>query len=189
VSLLLFSLQPYEVVILTDTLATTPSGDPYLLVSKCSVIPHLEMVIAFTGLAQIGHRWAQKVQTEMLARDMDMLDQHVPSALRAITEEVTQEFGRLPSTSTIYHLGYSEISDGYSGYVYRSEKDFESETMEPGFRAKPQPGGSLDAPVTVGDMVNLGIHLRAEQGVRPRNSQDLWMESDRSRGDLLVLLL
>lgn len=47
-SLLMFNLSPDQVVLLTDTLATTPSGAPHLLVSKCVAIPHLEMVVAHT---------------------------------------------------------------------------------------------------------------------------------------------
>src|SRR5437867_1910098 len=104
-SLLMFVLAPPQVTILTDTLATNASGDPSLLVSKCSVMPHLEMAVAFTGIAQVGQRWAQKVQTGVLARDMDLLDQHVQAGLQTVMEEVTEEFGPIPGTSTIYHLG------------------------------------------------------------------------------------
>jgi len=170
-SLLMFALDSSQVVILTDTLATKPSGDPYLFVSKCSVIPHLEMAIAFTGVAQIGHRWAHKVQTEFLARDMEVLDEHVPPVLQAITQQVTSEFGPLPGTSTIYHLGCSDSQAGYSGYVYRSERDFESELMEAGFRVKPRPEGEANAPGSLEDMIALGVRLRMEQDARPANDR------------------
>jgi hypothetical protein len=166
-SLLMFALAPNEVVVLTDTLATTPAGGPYLFVSKCSVVPHLEMLVAFTRVAQVGQLWSHKLQTEMLARDIDLLDQHVPNALRAMAAQVDREFGNASTASTVYHLGYSESQACYTGYVYRSENDFASEVMDPGFRIKPVPEGSFEAPSSLDEMVALGIRVREEQDASP----------------------
>lgn len=162
-SLLMFRLDVPQIAIVTDTLATTPAGNPHLFVSKVSIVPHLDMVVAFTGLAVIGERWAEKLRTAILARDMDMVNLHAPSALREIEQAAIIEFGALPSTTTIYHLGYSTALDGYSGYAYRSENRFVSERMDPGFRIKPQPLSLPEAPSTFEEMIALGIQVRAEQ--------------------------
>jgi hypothetical protein len=117
-SLLLFQLDPESVIVATDTLATRVDGRPYLLVSKCAVLPHLGSVIAFTGTAAIGQRWAAAaVQTNLLCRDFDMLDQHTPENLRRIASEVDEEYGPISGSSTIYHFGYSDIDTQYAGYA------------------------------------------------------------------------
>jgi hypothetical protein len=109
----MFTQTPQQVVVLTDTLATTQSGSPLLFVTKCTVVPDLEMVVAHTGVAQVGHRWSHRLQTAMLARDIDQLDSHVPPALRSIAAEVAGEFGDHGTTSTVYHLGFSEARQAY----------------------------------------------------------------------------
>jgi hypothetical protein len=45
----MFDLSPARVFVVMNTIATTESGNPYMLVSKCVATPHLEMVIAFTA--------------------------------------------------------------------------------------------------------------------------------------------
>jgi hypothetical protein len=170
-SLLMFDQRPDWVVVLTDTLATTPSGSPHLFVTKCAVVPHLEMVVAYTGLAQIGHRWSHELQTGRLARDIDLLNRHVPGTLRSISADVAREFGTHGFTSTVYHLGFSEERGTYIGYVYRSEADFVSEVMQAGFRVKPQPLGQFTAPADLDGMVALGLQLRGEQDRLPEDQR------------------
>lgn len=167
----MFFQAPEQVVVLTDTLATTPSGSPHLFVTKCSIAPHLEMVVAHTGVAQIGHRWSHQLQTTVLARDIDVIDQHVPGALSSIAADVAGEFGDHGITSTVYHLGFSEARETYVGYVYRSEADYVSEVMEPGFRVKPLPLGKFSAPVDLNGMVALGRQLREEQDGLPADQR------------------
>ena len=162
-SLLMFFQTPDQVVVLTDTLATTPSGTPHLFVTKCTVVPHLEMVVAYTGAAQVGHRWSHQLESAVLARDIDLLSPHVPGALRSISAEVAQEFGDHGITSTVYHLGFSEERGTYVGYVYRSVAEYASEVMEPGFRVKPQPLHGPTAPTDLDGMIALGKQLREEQ--------------------------
>jgi hypothetical protein len=116
-SLLMFATDPSQVAIVTDTLATHPTAEPLLLLSKCSIVPHLEMAVAYTGVAQVGQRWAHQLQTAVLARNIDLLDQHVPGALRQVTAEVVAGFGELPGTSTVYHFGYSEEKEALGSLV------------------------------------------------------------------------
>ena len=179
-SLLMFALDSNQVVIVADTLATYPNGEPFLLVSKCAVVPHLEMVVAGTGIAQVGQRWAHQLQTATLARSIDLLDQHVPAALRKITADLEEEFGKLPGSSTVYHFGFSEESDGYTGYAYRSEQAYVSERLSGGFGVKPVPSGEFTAPSDLDELVALGRRIRTEQDAEPKESRiyiggEFWM--------------
>jgi hypothetical protein len=167
----MFNLSPSQVYIVTDTLATTPSGDPKMFVSKCVAIPHLEMVVAHTGVADIGQRWTHYLQTNMLARDIDLLDAHVQPTLQQINAEIEAEFGQIAMSSTIYHLGYSLYRGCYIGFVYRSTNGYASELMEPGFRVKPAPEGAFSTPSSLEELVHLGIRLRAEQNAQPANER------------------
>jgi hypothetical protein len=179
-SLLMFATDPNQVLVVTDTLATHPTGEPYLLVSKCSIVPHLEIAVAYTGVAQVGQRWAHQLQTAVLARNIDLLDQHVPGALRKVTTDVIDEFGDLPGSSTVYHFGYSEEKEAYVGIAYRSEKDFESDPIPYGFGVKPVPVGEFSAPNDLDGLVALGKQIRAEQDAGPQESRiyiggEFWM--------------
>lgn len=166
-SLLMFNLSPTQVFVVTDTLATTNSGTPFMFVSKCVAMPHLEMVVAHTGIATVGQRWAYQLQTGVIARDIDLLDRHVQAALQQIDAEVEAEFGKPGMSSTIYHLGYSQDRQCYTGYVYRSTNGYASEPMEPGFRIKPGPEGDFNTPNTLEELIQLGVRVRAEQDARP----------------------
>lgn len=170
-SLLMFATEPNQIVIVTDTLATHPTGEPLLLVSKCSIVPHLEMAVAYTGVAQVGQRWAHQLQTAVLARNIDLLDRHVPGALRKLTADVEDEFGSLPGTSTVYHFGYSEDRDAYVGIAYRSEKDYESDPIPYGFGVKPVPTGTFTPPGDIDGLITLGKQIRAEQDAGPKEDR------------------
>lgn len=162
-SLLLFQLDPESVIVVTDTLATRVDGRPHLLVSKCTVLPHLGSVIAFTGTAAIGQRWATAVQANLLCCDFDMLDQHTPENLRRIAADVEEEHGPISGSSTIYHFGYSGIDTKYVGYAYRSEKNFDSERLGYGFGMKPPPTVPTDNLATFDEIIELADQIRDEQ--------------------------
>ncbi|MFZ2050522.1 MAG: hypothetical protein WB698_15540 [Solirubrobacteraceae bacterium] len=167
-SLLLFQLSPESVIVATDTLATRVDGRPFLLVSKCMVLPHLGSVIAFTGTAGIGQRWAAAIHANLLCRDFDMLDQHTPDSLRLIATEMEDEQGPISGSSTVYHFGYSEMDEQYVGFAYRSEKDFASERLPCGFGIKPPPTAlPTDNPATIEAMVELADQIRGEQNALP----------------------
>lgn len=164
----MYAFAPTQVVLVTDTLSTSTSGDPHIFVSKCFVIPHLEMVVAGTGVALISQRWAHQLQTAVLARDIDFLDHLVPAALTQVVTDLNGEFGELPGTSTVYHFGYSEDREEYVGYAYRSEHDFVSEPLQSGgFGVKPRPIGDFSSPNDMNEMVQLGRRIRAEQDGLP----------------------
>jgi hypothetical protein len=177
-SLLLFQLDAESVIVATDTLATRVDGRPYLLVSKCTVVPHLGSVIAFTGNAAIGQRWAAAVHSNLLCLDFDMLDQHTSDNLRRIAADIDEEYGPVEGPSTIYHFGYSASDEQYAGYAYRSESDFESERLNNGFGMKPPPNvRPTESPSTIEEMIALADQIRDEQNALPP-SERLWVGGD-----------
>ncbi|WP_157440393.1 hypothetical protein [Actinokineospora inagensis] len=151
-------------LILTDTLATTTEGKPLMFQSKAWAVPHMNMALAVTGLANLGASWNEFLCSFLVARDIDMVDQFAPAQLRKIWDEF-QADEDLP-TCTVYHFGFRETSNNVVRYTYRSTSNFESELCEqPGFGIKPQPVGDFD------DWVDLAKRVRAEQDARPANER------------------
>ncbi len=167
----MFQVEAEGVNVMVDTLATTPAGEPLSLVTKCGVIPHLNMVIAGTGLAQLPDRWRETVYGRMLARDIDLLDRHTPSHLRNLWTDLIAEFPSIDPegiTSTVYHFGLSESTGRYVGYAYRSASDFISEPMlQGGFGVKPAPEPPLvlKPPTDLAEWIECAIRLRAQQSI------------------------
>ena len=168
-SLLIFTLSPTCANVFTDTLAYGETNEPQNYVSKVTILPHLHMVMALTGVAQVGHRWAARLQSRMRLLDIDMCDQHAPGALRESEAEVKAEDGPLPMTSTAYHFGRSRESGEIVGYVYRSERDFTSERLQSGVvAAKPPPlDGNFGPLMSRDDYIELAMRIRSEQERRP----------------------
>lgn len=110
-SLLMFRQSPEAVHLVTDTLETTVGGDPHSLVTKCGIVPHLDLVVAGTGVAAVSERWRKMVHDLVLCRDIDMLDVHAPKALRKVWIELVAEnpTDLLTETATIYHLGLANV--------------------------------------------------------------------------------
>jgi hypothetical protein len=169
----------------TDTLATTPAGVPAFLVSKATVLPHLGVVVAFTGALQVGTRWVEAVTTSMVCRDFDMLDRLTPDPLRGIEKKAVEEFGPVTGTSTVYHFGYSDSLEQYVGFAYRSTNDYASERLLDGsFGVKPNPKKlPSSAPATPEEVVVLATTIRREQ--------EAMAEADRLYigGDLVLIHL
>jgi hypothetical protein len=169
-SLLMFSIEPHAICVITDTQATRPDGVPGLLVTKCGIVPHLEMAITGTGSADLADRWREKVLSRMLCYDIDMLDQHTPNELRTLKRNLEDEYGDVmrKGTSTIYHFGFSEAHDQYAGYAYRSTNDFMSESLQAGgFALKPPPETELsEIPSFPDEWIALAEVIRAEDNAK-----------------------
>lgn len=169
----MFYLAPEQVVVMTDTLATNMAGEPYLLVSKCAVVPHLNMIIAGTGAGQLGSRWVQTVSERTACLDIEMLDTHAPVGIARLWDALlAEEDHRYEGTSTIYHFGRSEATQKYVGYAYRSVDGFASEPLRPyGFAAKPPPLGSFEPSTDLRDWIKLAEQIRAEQDPLPHGER------------------
>ena len=152
--------------ILTDTLATTPGGDPCLYVTKATPVPQMRTVMVCTGIADLGDRWAAKLRSGVLTLDVEMLDRHTPGALRRLWREVRTEYGVADDVSTtVYHLGMTREGGACQVYAYRSRSDFASDGLpEAGLAIKPEP---IDRENLPDDLVSIGEYLRAEQFTLP----------------------
>ena len=174
-SLLIFQHYPKEVAIFTDTLATTPQGEALVFCNKSFYYPDLHMTMAVTGILQFGDRWNSSINVGMVAEDVDMLDAHTPQQLRQIWQELSRESGNtMPGTSTIYHFGWSNQLKQFVRYIYRSEKDFQSEYYpEVGIGVKPQPkyADNFVPPETVDAVITVAERLREEQRQEPASSR------------------
>lgn len=174
-SLLVFQHYPTHVAIFTDTLATTPKGEALKFCNKSFVYPHLNMAMAVTGILQFGDKWNSRLNVGMVAEDIDMLDAHTPQQLRQIWQELSGENGgTIPGTSTIYHFGWSNKLKQFVRYVYRSEKDFQSEYYpDVGIGVKPQPKETegFVPPETIDAVIEIAERLRKEQRQEPASSR------------------
>jgi hypothetical protein len=172
-SLLMAFHQDEAAMLLTDTVAADTEGTWSHFVTKCFVIPHLNMVIAATGIDNIAARWADVVHSQMLCRDIEMAAIHAPGALRQIQSQVEAEFGDILHgvTTTIYHYGRAERSGWYVAYAFRSTNDYEAEVLEPGFRVKPQPNEALSTyPCDAPEWIALARKIRSEQDAKPQGA-------------------
>jgi hypothetical protein len=168
-SLLMFLHEERTALILTDTLATTTKGEPFIFQSKAWAIPHLNMAVTVTGLANFGASWNDFLRSSLIARDIGMVDKFAPEQLRRIWDEFLAEPELVQGvpTCTIYHFGFPDGSDRLVHYVYRSTRDFASERWEePGFGIKPEPASAFEVPDDLDGWVALAAQARAEQDAR-----------------------
>jgi hypothetical protein len=126
-------LQPDYVLVGMDTLAATP-GDksPHNYCSKIMTLPHLAAVMCPTGILELGLDWYVNIQANVLARDIDYVNEIAPDRLREIS-------AGLPgfTTSTIYHFGFSPRANSLVGTAFRSANSFSPEVLEYGLGIKP----------------------------------------------------
>lgn len=132
---LIYALQPDQVCLAMDTLTVSADDKkPLLFQTKFSVLPHLQMVIAGTGVAVMVTQWFQFVNGNMVVRDIDHVDVYAPEALRRAEVECP---GTDLTTTTLYHFGYSREQRRYVGYAYRSAKNWASEKLPYALGVKP----------------------------------------------------
>lgn len=139
-SLLIFNHQPDQVAIITDTLATTPEGDPLLFTNKVWAVPHMQLLMSGTGVAQLHEAWYRRLNTSLLARDIDQAGLWAPDMLRTLWAELQQRHGSTDATSTVYHFGIPEGEEHFVRYAFRSANNFRAEReSEPAVALKPAP--------------------------------------------------
>ena len=162
-SILLFDQTGTDVLLVSDTLVVGDNYDPVMFQTKLWPLPHLNMVIASTGTANIARTWNDCVTSMFGPDDIEGLNTEAPRTLRAIAEELTNQYGPLGS-STIYHFGFPAGSDKPVRYTYRSANGFEPERFEgPQFGAKPTPPGfKLNRPAGPEEYIDLAHRLRDE---------------------------
>jgi hypothetical protein len=171
-SSLIFHTEPEQVFVATDTLATSPGGEPFMFTTKAFVVPHLRMIMAGTGAGGFLGRWFVRVNDRMIVRDIDHLDYHAPHALGELWSAFRGEYS-LPDgiTTTAYHFGFS-VEDGLiHSYAYRSVNDFRSERLQGyGIRVKPECNvpPNYQLPTDIRKMMD---EQRSIQSARPKDER------------------
>lgn len=138
-SSLIFHTEQNQVLIATDTLATSYEGDPAYFTTKAFIMPHLRMIICGTGIAGFLGEWFIRINDRLVLNGIDNLDCHTTKNLRLI-RTVFKKKHTIPNnlTTTIYHFGFSEEDNTIHSYVYRSINNFRSEKLAYGTGIKPE---------------------------------------------------
>jgi len=140
-----------QVILATDTLATTPDGTPCFFTSKAIHLPHLKSLIMGTGIGGFANRWANQVAASMVLSGINNLDYHTADGLRSLWRDYRSEYDISPDvTTTVYQFGWSDEDARMCGFAYRSTDNFLSEPLEYGWRLKPEcsiPGGDVTAAI------------------------------------------
>lgn len=138
-SLLMFIQEETSVIVVTDTLSQDLDGVPFNFQSKVFPLPHLSMVIATTGIANVGAEWFRRLCEAAVVQNVHQVDLFAQQELLSIHRQLIDAHGELPSC-TIYHFGIDPETGKAVRYTYRSRTGFASElTTEPGFGIKPVP--------------------------------------------------
>lgn len=92
------------IIMFVDTLMTELDGTPISFTDKCHAIPHANILIAATGLAEVLHRWSHAVRAGFVGTTLDEISSSAATTLNGIFADTTAGLDR-PPTTTIYHAG------------------------------------------------------------------------------------
>lgn len=161
-------------LIVTDTLATTVDGEAMMFQSKAWALPHLNMAIAVTGVANLGAEWDEFLRSSAVVLDLRMIDRFAPEHLRRLwlaLQDGAPHDSRI--TATIYHFGFEHGSDRAVRYAYRSTNNLSSERIEKaGFGVKPTANGFVPTPPeSLDDIITMALQIRADQDALPASER------------------
>ncbi len=110
-----------------------------MFTTKAFIVPHLNMIMAGTGMGGFLGRWFIVVNDRMVLKDIDNLDHHAPKGLPSLWQSYVKEFS-LPDilTTTVYHFGFSAETGLIHSYAYRSANNFVSDRLQYGLAVKPE---------------------------------------------------
>jgi len=133
---LAFTIQPDQICLAMDTLVVSAADKtPLCYQTKFSILPHLNLIIAGTGLSSLIANWFHFVNNNMVVRDIDHLNIFATGSLLYIEAELQDTD---LTTTTLYHFGYSKTNNRYVGYAYRSAKHWESDQLPDALGIKPE---------------------------------------------------
>lgn len=138
-SSLIFFTDENQALVATDTLATTPDGEPFKFLTKVFIVPHLKLMIAGTGAGGFSGRWLVQINEGMVVKGIENLNAHAPRVLAGLWPDYKAQTS-LPEniTATIYHFGFSEVTGQLRSFAYRSTNNFRSEILGYGLGTKPE---------------------------------------------------
>lgn len=132
---LVFTVQPDQICLAMDTLVVAADDkSPSSYQTKFTILPHLNLVIAGTGLASLVTGWFHFVNGSVVVRDIEHLNAFAPEALRRAAAQCE---GTDLTTTTLYHFGYAISEKRYVGFAYRSTNNWEPEKLPDALGFKP----------------------------------------------------
>lgn len=132
---LVYTLQPDQICLAMDTLVVDAEDKTALCYqTKFSILPHLNLVIAGTGLASLVSGWFHCANGNLLATGIEDLNSLAPDLFRNAEKEIP---GNNLTSSTIYHFGYSQLDNRYVGYALRSTNNWNPERLPDALGFKP----------------------------------------------------
>lgn len=138
-SSLIFFTDETQALVATDTLVINASDNsPKQFCSKSFFLPHLNTIIAATGIAGFVEQWIAFINSNLPVCHFEELISHSQSHLsEAFQRDNSQITNSNNFTVTIYHFGYSNKDNKIKGYASRSTNNFEPELLEYGTATKP----------------------------------------------------
>ena len=131
-----YVIQKDGIYLAMDTLSIAiDDRKPQSFLTKYVVLPHLDTVVTGTGYGPLVADWIHFSRCNIIATDIDHLDQYTPNSLRQIALNHA-EIEKI--TATIYHFGFSKYRNRFLAYAYRSIENWESEEILNGIGVKPQ---------------------------------------------------
>jgi hypothetical protein len=170
-SSLIAHIDENQVLVATDTLATSPDGNPLMFTTKAFIVPHLRMIIAGTGVGGFLDRWFVRINNNLIVRGIDNLNYHTPRHLTAIWDGFEKEFPFSGErTTTVYHFGFSEVTGLIHSYVYGSTNNFQPKALKYGAAVKPEctVPNDYNFPEDIKTLMN---EQRAIQSLRPKEQR------------------
>ncbi|MDP8237941.1 MAG: hypothetical protein P9X24_02515 [Candidatus Hatepunaea meridiana] len=132
---LIYQLEPNQVSVAMDTLSLNEDKKPLLYTSKIFLLPHLGGLMCGTGIVPFVVNWYIKIQTGIIAKDIEYLGNFTPKCLRELWHQCADITERY--TSTIYHFGYSWHDNSCKGFAFRSTNNFALEELQYSISVKP----------------------------------------------------
>lgn len=121
-TLLNYYLSDNEIILIMDTLSSyAVTKQPHCFCTKFFPLPHLDMIMCGTGLHNVIIKWFELLSSNMVAKDIDHLNEFTPNILKDIFKENILE---KESATSIYHFGINK-EDKFIGYKYWSVDNFE----------------------------------------------------------------
>ncbi|MBE2211202.1 MAG: hypothetical protein IAE66_06305 [Xanthomonadaceae bacterium] len=117
-------------IVATDTLCMTRDGVPVGFMTKAHYLPALRSVVAYTGCGGLGCAWAAYANSELRPRGLEHLSERAPALLNEFFGKMSPEWQEI--STTIYHIGFSEVTGKAVVHAFRSSRKFAKEELETG---------------------------------------------------------
>ena len=131
-----FVVQEHQICLAMDTLSIgVDDRQPLAFLTKYSLLPHLNTIVTGTGHGSMVADWMHYARCNVIATDIDHLNEYTPDSLRQIAENHPELQW---VSATVYHFGFSNGRGRFLAYAYRSTNNWESEEIADGIGVKPQ---------------------------------------------------